>query len=211
MHGVTRFNKAFNEIATIGEISFTARINPNPWTSKTQECQNSRMYLQRNKYNYVWRKVSNLLFCLGSWKRRSSKALSELTTGLRNYHVHCLKMTWVTCALTSQLLSNQQQKDFAKLSTFMDRIYFCHQRHIVWLPLLVHVKVTDDHMDKIVKSIGLLQQCSLNMAAENQELMYLGYFSKINILGFFAQQLSSTELTAGITERNSVSCWHYQP
>ena len=70
----------------------------------------------------------------------------------------------------------------------------------------MHVKVTDDHMDKIVKSIGLLQQCSLNMAAENQELMYLGYFSKINILGFFAQQLSSTEITAGITERNSVSC-----
>ena len=70
----------------------------------------------------------------------------------------------------------------------------------------MHVKVTDDHMDKIVKSIGLLQQCFLNMAAENQELMYLGHFSKINILGFFAQQLSSTELTAGITERNFVSC-----
>ena len=70
----------------------------------------------------------------------------------------------------------------------------------------MHVKVTDDHMDKIVKSIGLLQQCSLNMAAENQELMYLGYFSKTNILGSFARQLASTELTAGITERNPVPC-----
>ena len=27
---VTRLNEAFNEIAMIGEISFTARINPSP-------------------------------------------------------------------------------------------------------------------------------------------------------------------------------------
>ena len=40
------------------------------------------------------------------------------------------------------------------------------------------VKVTDDHMDKIFKPIGLFQQCSLNMAAGNQELMDSGYFSK---------------------------------
>ena len=137
---------------------------------------------------------------------------SSVWVNYRSEKLPCslLKMTWVTCVLTSQtcLISSRRT---CKTVYFMDRIYFCHQQHIVWLPLLVHVKVTDDHMDKIVKSIGLLQQCSLNMTAENQELMYLGYFSKINILGFFAQQLSSTELTAGITERNSVSCWHYQP
>ena len=63
----------------------------------------------------------------------------------------------------------------------MDEIYFCHQQFILFgIPLLMHVvKVTDDHMDKIFKPIGLLQQCSLNMAAENQELMYSGYFPKI--------------------------------
>ena len=81
----------------------------------------------------------------------------------------------------------------------MYEIYFCHQiTHIVWNPFVNACmwqsqetgntdtdrtevflqKVMDDHMDKISKPIGLFQQCSLNMAAGNQELMDSGYFSR---------------------------------